>query len=381
MHFLLNSGQGPDLFFDRKKRPLKMGDKKVDGKYVPPFKRRLEANKFRKPRAPYSGELKLLATEKKAETFGKREVAAGIMPVCIDRETKVVYALLSVEYARLKEEDPPYIDAQGRQHRRIVLGTFHGWVEPGETTKQGAAREAAEEGRGVFGGHLALFRCLLQTAFHRQLIEERLYVVSLGLMCAQERSDLCDHFRGVVGQTACENELIGIHFVKLRELREACLQEPPSRSARLGSSIWPVAGFPPEIWLRRFLQHWLTTERSVDDFEYGWHSQWINILLSETEESTHVMRIIGELPPLNVSELREYEAFLCVDRTLQCRSRVLHDFPHSFVHSAANQLYFRQRNWPDPQRCPACRNITNKKRQHIPKKFAHLFFTQTLRLL
>ena len=322
----------------------------------------------RMPQGRAPGESELLRQEGQNLTCGRRTHCAGVMPVCIDPETRMAYALLGAEFARDHENDPPHVDGQGRWHRRVVLCSFHGWVEPGETLKQGAAREAAEESRGVFATQRDLLRCLLLPAFHRRLCDG-VYIVSLGEMTSAERDALCARFRATVGARYCENEMLGIHFVVMSELRAACLRpsegacasgrlqtEPHHRELtpedRLGSARWPVASFPAHVWLRSFLQDWLT-HRTTD-----WRTPWMQSLCTGAADFARVMRSIHELPELPAFQAAAYEAFLCTDRELQCR-----DCSARFTHTAPQQLLFRQQGWEDPPRCATCRKHRRGNRE------------------
>jgi len=234
---------------------------------------------------------------------GKRTHCAGVMPICIDPETRVAYALLGTEFARAYENDPPYIDDQGYSNDRVVLCTFHGWVEPGETVKKGAAREAFEESRGVFATQRDILRCLVLPAFHKKLANG-VFVVSLGEMTSTERDALCTRFQNTIGASVCENEMMGIHFVVLRELRDACLQP---KEDRLGSARWPVASFPVHVWLRKFLQNWLI-------YRTNWYTPWIDSLCTGASDNTRVIQSIYELPDLNILETTEYDLFMRKDK-------------------------------------------------------------------
>ena len=44
-------------------------------------------------------------------------------------------------------------------------------------------------------------------------------------MTSEKRDNLCNRFRETVVASFCENEMIGIHFVVMRELRRVCNQE------------------------------------------------------------------------------------------------------------------------------------------------------------
>jgi hypothetical protein len=244
-------------------------------------------------------ELEFIMREIRKPRCGKRTHCGGVMPICIDPDTRITYALLGKEFARTNEDDP-YIDAQGHLNKRVVLCTFHGWVEPGETVKKGAAREAAEESRGVFATQLDILRCLVLPDFHKKLTNG-VFIISLGEMTSEERDNLCTRFRSTIGASLCENEMIDIHFVVMRELRSACLQQ--RHDYRLGSDRWPVSSFPPQVWLRKFLQHWLTQRTN-------WYSPWIENLCIGVTDSTSIIRSIYELPDLNILEAAEYDFFM-----------------------------------------------------------------------
>lgn len=250
----------------------------------------------------HDNELEFIMREIQKPRCGKRTHCGGVMPICIDPDTRITYALLGTEFARTNEDDP-YIDDQGRLNKRVVLCTFHGWVEPGETVKKGAAREAFEESRGVFASQRDILRCLILPAFHKKLTNG-VYILSLGEMTSVERDNLCTRFQCTVGASLCENEMNGIHFVVMKELRYACLQPIDDR---LGSARWPVASFPPEVWLRKFLQHWLTQRTN-------WYTLWIENLCIGASDSTRVIRSIYELPDLNILEEAEY-VFLMKDNS------------------------------------------------------------------
>jgi hypothetical protein len=165
----------------------------------------------------------------------KKEAVGGILPVCIDPDTREPFGLLGLSL-------------------RGEYCHFHGWVDPGETTLMGAAREAFEEGRGVFGNAFTLLYALSVPLYHCRVREGTgptpLFLVSLGELTRDQREKVRDDFRAVTPHVHGMSENKDIAFFNLRELRTACLTL---------TECVHISGMGTGEILRPFLRQWLAT--------------------------------------------------------------------------------------------------------------------------
>jgi hypothetical protein len=214
-----------------------------------------------------------LVTEIKDET-------GGILPVCVDPITFESFFLFGVQKIRRKDcdekEDYFYTDNNSQIHVRDVLCHFHGWIEPLETLKQGAAREGYEESRGLFGSHIDIWRCLIapnkEFAINETVLP-RIYMVSLGFLDANQRKLLITKFPEMEVTSPAMAEMSDVKFVSINALHKELQRIAFSR---IEKNIRPGRGtknpyslqcnltnvspedFQPDhsCWLREFLLDW-----------------------------------------------------------------------------------------------------------------------------
>ena len=167
----------------------------------------------------------------------------GILPLCVDPVTRIPYMLMGM-------------------NRAGHASHFFGYVEQGETTQMGAARECEEEAHGVLGSAMDLWRALLLPRFHRRLsARSNAFFVSLGHMDEAARQAVVDRFDAAPVVWAGSQETVRVLFLDARQVRQAVRTAVPHTDATgkiVGVEHAPIPGLSPERGerLRRHLLQW-----------------------------------------------------------------------------------------------------------------------------
>jgi 8-oxo-dGTP pyrophosphatase MutT (NUDIX family) len=132
----------------------------------------------------------------------------GILPVCVDPETLEPFFLFGVE----------------RKSKKLCH--FHGCIDPGETHKQGTAREAWEESHGLLGNEIDLWRCLVADNNEYSRTDHLLgkkyldVLVSQGFMKETDRIAFRKKFLATnkAVKSKAQKETVDVQFVSVNQL-------------------------------------------------------------------------------------------------------------------------------------------------------------------
>eukprot|EP01124_Arcella_intermedia_P032028 TRINITY_DN7395_c0_g1_i2.p1 TRINITY_DN7395_c0_g1~~TRINITY_DN7395_c0_g1_i2.p1 ORF type:complete len:451 (+),score=78.23 TRINITY_DN7395_c0_g1_i2:94-1446(+) len=226
--------------------------------------------------------------------------AGGVTPLVVDPDTGEAYCLLGLSRSRRPKAWSPQSTSEYYchlpDHRIVVRDTlcnFHGWMDVGETSLQGKAREGYEESRGVFGSLVDIWRCLSLPGYSYEMpCLPAMNLISLGRMGPLERSNLVQKFLSCPIHSPCMAETRGIRFIPLKELYRALRRSKHFKTPTSMTLVSPAEYPYDNVWLRGFLQNWLTdpiigpmeVPRSVVDVEgfprevfSNWHGRKLSL--------------------------------------------------------------------------------------------------------
>lgn len=201
-----------------------------------------------------------------------RSKTGGVFPITIDSETSEGYCLLGLANIGRRdcdEGDDDYfykLPDKSIGGVRNVLCHFHGWVDYCESHPQAKAREGYEESRGLFGSMLDIWRCLSLEGYSYQMpCLPPLSLINLGKTNTTERATIVARFLQCPVYSAAMAETRGVRFIPLKQLYEALKYtyhfQIPTSLSMLDSTAFPH----DSVWVRPFLDEWLTEE---EDEEY-----------------------------------------------------------------------------------------------------------------
>jgi hypothetical protein len=194
----------------------------------------------------------LIEQAEHSKPFGKGEATGGILPIVRDPYTKQTYFLLGLNH--------------GNSYCH-----FHGWVDPGETQDQGAAREAFEESKGTLGSLPNLWRAVVcKGVFSAHIGRGGMHLVNFGDLNAIERDAFVEKFANAKAWDACSDEVAAVKWFSTLEFRHACLMQVHDPTAkkddvtievdikrgikrRLRGWLANIFG-DPEFWQQKILQ-------------------------------------------------------------------------------------------------------------------------------
>ena len=244
---------------------------------------------------PVSGEdcfQRILLAHDEASRDSRRrrsDRGGGVLPVCVD-EQGTSFALLG-------------------EGSSSELSSFGGWIDAGETTPQGCAREFWEESRGAIVSHVDAWRAIsLAPEFARPLPSKKpnrfTFVVFLGTMGDEARMKLQKRFLRTIAWDSASGEVRSLHFVPLLQLRQHCTEKICGSPLRLSSASGMSSSAGLKI--RPFLHQWLANEELWDRLP------WLKNL---THSGAPCCRSLSELPELqdddNSNHLRRLASMNC----------------------------------------------------------------------
>lgn len=207
-----------------------------------------------------------------SKTFGRKQATGGILPIVRDPFTKQTFILL------------------GLNHQNKYCH-FHGWVDPGETQDQGAAREAFEESKGVLGALPDLWRAVVcKGIFSAHVGRGGMHLVNYGDLNAIERDAFVEKFLHATAWSKCSDEVAEVKWFDTLSFRHACLLQHHDPTAKKGGEIVVESDFRKGI--KRKLRGWLGEIFADPDF-------WKQQLLVDAVDHGFINLIpISQLPKI-----------------------------------------------------------------------------------
>jgi hypothetical protein len=201
-----------------------------------------------------------------------RSETGGVFPITIDSKTSEGFCLLGLANIKRREyDDEDYfytLPDNSIGGVRNELCHFHGWVDCFESLSQAKAREGYEESRGVFGSMLDIWRCLSLEGFSYEMPQlSPMSLINLGNTSAAERASIIARFLRCPVHCVAMAETRGVRFVPLKQLYDVLRYTFHFQIPTSLSMIDPTEFPHDSIWLRSFLDEWLTNE--IEEQEEG----------------------------------------------------------------------------------------------------------------